>query len=112
MRLNYKNYTYAFLYDKFITKLKEKWDFICDFIVNVVCCCTLMILPFKLIKHILKLEYSSSKEDKKEISEGNYIYIFFKTSLLLDLIFFLIKDLIYKYTNNILKYKIIYFFKN
>ncbi len=112
MRLNYKNYTYAFLYDKFITKLKEKWDFICDFIANVVCCCTLMILPFKLIKHILKLEYLPSKEDKEEISEGNYIYIFFKTSLLLDLIFFLIKDLMYKYTNNILKYKIIYFFKN
>ncbi len=112
MRLNYKNYTYAFLYDKFITKLKEKWDFICDFIANVVCCCTIMILPFKLIKHILKLEYLPSKEDKEEISEGNYIYIFFKTSLLLDLIFFLIKDLMYKYTNNILKYKIIYFFKN
>ncbi len=112
MRLNYKNYTYAFLYDKFITKLKEKWDFICDFIANVVCCCTLMILPFKLIKHILKLKYLPSKEDKEEIYEGNYIYIFFKTSLLLDLIFFLIKDLMYKYTNNILKYKIIYFFKN
>ena len=112
MRLNYKNYTYAFLYDKFITKLKEKWDFICDFIANVICCCTLMILPFKLIKYILNLEYLPNKEDKKEMLEANYIYIFFKTSLLLDLIFFLIKDLMYKYTNNILKYKIIYFFKN